>query len=553
MSRKIIQGYKSPENTPQPEDFKELLNKYESLGSNASSGKSIFSQRILWSATTAAAVLLAVFILWPEDEKSENLASKKETKTELTDLKPEESPSWSLKISPDSAQILISPNGTIIEISGSSFSLPNGKTPSSELEIILTELNDPVAIMKSKTSMSYDSAGTKYHFQTDGMFGLEVISNEGDISLEKELTIHYPQTIGRSNSNTYFMANDTWSYLETTPVISYDEVCEKTIYRFNENSESKEIIETAEKITSLETHNAALVASISSLESSIPTEPKKQNLNNYRFHLDIDQNEFPELAEFSEVLFEVKDSRFTWDMYSETWNDVKLEPGTKEGRYLITLKNQKRVEIFDVYPVLSESEFKRAFTTYSNNIRTLEEQKLSLQAELERNKEIISKFEKDLAAQKKSDQQRNYRRNIKNHLVANLDKTTPYRSVSIGQLGKVNFDIAIPLPSKGVNIPAEFYIVGNSTTVKAVSMIEVNNSSYFNFKEHEFVDFRVLTGKSDLILSVLADGSLAYFHPYSAKSEFKRGNQYRFMLKPTLANTLEELKAEIGLKELADL
>ncbi len=533
MSRKIIFNEDPSGAKENPKDFQELLKSYEKMtGGNASGAGKL--KAIAFSALGVAACLLAVFFWSSSDDSA--LTAKDETPSPITTTVQEDNfhsaeNTWTKTISSSEAIQLVSPTGVIIDIPENAF---QASTDSVILQ--LTSLDKVMDVVKSRVPMHYDSAGVTYHFQSDGMFQLMASStNEERATLNKEIDIHYPQLNGNVSASTYLLEENEWTYKETAPLTSYKEVCENTIYRFNQD-EAASVNNSSAELAELNEQTARVEAELLKLERSKPLEPRKENLNNYRFQLDIDPYEFPELAQFEEVTFEVKDSRFNFTMYDQVWNDVSLEKSPKEGRYLVTLKSKKTVKIFDVYPVLEESEFEAAFAEYSEDMKQIEEDKKSNRSKLQRLEEQKRKFEEQqrafeesLAVQRKKELKSQKRKRIINELLADLSEDTPYRSITLGGLGIVNFNTPIPLPAKGMNVPAEFIIADSNEPVHQVMVIDLKDNIYYTFLKPEFPEFRLMKGKKHLITTVTSDGEVATLS-YDENLNLQKGELFVFEL-----------------------
>ena len=135
-----------------------------------------------------------------------------------------------------------------------------------------------------------------------------------------------------------------------------------------------------------------------------------------------------------------------------------------------------------------------------------------------------------------------------NALTADIKEDSPYRSISIGSLGIVNFDLPITLPAKGVNVPADFVISQTSTSVGAVSLIDLSNKTFYTYRKENFKEFRLRKNTEYIIVSILPDGQLAAYKSRLNSEQFKNGTPHRFILeKAPKYESLEELKEFLGI------
>ena len=548
MKRKVIINQDTSNVTENPREFSELLKDFNSLKySVPANGNTAVRYHTL--ITGLAAVLIIGFIIYnhnsaptlAEENTTPNHSEKRVTESNI------ELPFWEAKVDNGEETILISPSGVVIEVPQGAFSLKDQGLLKDSITLKLTQYDDALSILVSQIPMSYDSAGMKLHFQSDGMFNLTAYDqNNNEVQLKKDIKVHYPQTSGRTNSNTYILDNNVWSYSEHTPLTTYAAVCENTVYKFQteENDpEAKPIVNTRNKTI------ADLEGRYEDLESSKPLEPRKQNLANYRFLLDVNPTEFPELMSFEDVIFEVKDSRFSWSIYEETWNDISVSKKHKGGRYLVTLKNTKRVEIFDVYPVLGEKDFLDAFSDYSTEMQRIEEEKKDISKRIKTNKKREQAFLAQLKRDKKHLEKVTSRKRIVNQLTANLSADTPYRSINLGEFGVVNFDIGIPLPAKGIKVPAAFFISGDSNSVLEVNLINLEDNIYYNYAHPQFKEFGYMRGQKHLLVSILPDGRIAAYRGDLSAEKIKRGKPFKFELEISEATNIDDLRDFLGLTE----
>lgn len=550
MKRKIITNPNAPLAKENPQDFSELLSQYEAGTAPSSSGS---GSGVKWFSAAAAVGIITLGLVYFFNADSNELAEVSDSSVVSESTEGEQSsfelPKWTQLVSGNEASTVVSPKGVIIEIPAFAFSTANGTNPDS-VTIELTHYDDITSIIHSQIPMNYDSAGVEYHFQTDGMFQIQASAAGEAVHLNQELAIHYPQISGVEGMNTYAFTNGNWNYEGSAPITSYNDVCQKTIYKFD-NQPHKEHPEEAEiksQIASITQTNEALESEIESLAKSNPLEPKKQNFDNYRFTLDVNPEEFPELSHFEDVVFEVKDSRFTFNIYEETWNDVSVKKSPKEGRYLITLKNSKRLEIFDVYPVLSDSEYSAALETYSEKMREIElkkkDKRLKIRENKQRERDFLAKLETYSTLKKQKSQQQN----VINALTADLKPDAPYRSITVGSLGIINFDTPLTIIKKGMAVAAAFFIKNTKIPVNAVSLIDTKKKAFYTYRKEDFNEFRVLKGRDYLIVSTLKDGKIAVYrsefnHDKLSKTE---RNRFELELAPEFA-TLDELKEFLGI------
>lgn len=83
--------------------------------------------------------------------------------------------------------------------------------------------------------------------------------------------------------------------------------------------------------------------------------------------MDVNAKEFPELATFNNMVFEVgsENKNYNSKLSEITWSSAEISEGSQKGKnYLLTLKLRDRIEKLFVYPALTGKDFDNALKTY---------------------------------------------------------------------------------------------------------------------------------------------------------------------------------------------
>lgn len=123
------------------------------------------------------------------------------------------------------------------------------------------------------------------------------------------------------------------------------------------------------------------------LIASAPIAPTKNGNPDRQFVLDVQPDEFPELAMYKNLLFEVEsnDPNFSPSVYTQEWENVALKPKTAGKTYYLTLYGSGTSKTFSVFPVFKGGDYDLALqkyqaqqTSYQNNLdaKLLQEQQL---------------------------------------------------------------------------------------------------------------------------------------------------------------------------------
>ncbi len=280
------------------------------------------------------------------------------------------------------------PTSSKIKIHKNSFIDKNGKDIVGDVTIEYREFHDIGDVIISGIPMLYDSANTKRNFETAGMFDIKGSQNgepvfiKKDKNLEVELASHTNET----KFNQYYLdtVKKSWQYIKKDEV-HFNEIGVNNNVRQSE--QNQKLLNENPKLLSLKNQiNIVIPKKIDSVKivytkkvETLPKakEPFKPNKPSGRqtFQLDADKKEYPELAAFDNILFEIglENKNYTKEMSDITWNDVHISEGPQKGKnYLLTLTYRKRSEKLIVYPVLSGKDLEKAQQNYQQKFKEYE-------------------------------------------------------------------------------------------------------------------------------------------------------------------------------------
>jgi hypothetical protein len=151
-------------------------------------------------------------------------------------------------------------------------------------------------------------------------------------------------------------------------------------------------------------------ADVANFKKQEPTAPKYEGNPDRQFILDVDPNDFPELAAYKNLLFEVEpnDPNFSPTVYTEEWEDIGLKSKVKGKSYHLSLYKGNVSKTFTVFPVFKGADYEIAMSKYNiehaaylsdlqvkldeeNKLKTTYEQKLAKLTELKNQETDLSK------------------------------------------------------------------------------------------------------------------------------------------------------------------
>ena len=494
-------------------------------------------------ATVAFAIAALVVSFWPSKEVDIPLAGKlgESNTVETTETQPHQNlealypvPKEYFEINPNVDNLIVTSNGTLIDVPKGAF------TTNENVTLEFKDLSDPMTVFISQIRMDYDSLGSKYHFQSGGMFELTAIDNGNDLPLNSgsEIQVSYPTITADEDMNQYRYDVETanWVYDKPMPLDDLDGVCEVHQVDFTSKQSDQEEPPAL----------ADFQSQVDVVLGAVPDEPHLASATRYKFHFEFDADDFPELAGFAGIMFQAKDSRFKRSFYENSWDSAELKKG-KLG-YSIVLKDGPKEEKFNVIPVLQKDDYEDALATY-------ESAKKEAEIKIDRLAEAQNAHENWIEDLRKRTSEytftpRDKAKVVTNRLVADLEQTTLYRTFNLPSLGVVNCDKPIQFP-KGTGISADF--VGHTEDglrrFKQVQLIEMDSPTYATYQLGDYDDFRYRKGKQNLILAANHQGRIALGTPDIFKGlNVPKGQTHQFELKWMKGSfeSLDELKAELS-------
>lgn len=526
----------SDEEIKKHQNFEQLVKQFKQQSLNkARHDKSWWkSKKVRYSAVIAGITVictisyLTLFKNETNKTKTHETLITQDTKKENTNTKKNfiSEPSQKLKVNYTAYTINNAKGGEIKHPTSSKIKVPKntfvdkqGKDIIGDVTIEYREFHDAADIIASGIPMAYDSAGTKYNLESAGMFDIKGSQNGQPVFIKKDKTVEVElaSTNSENRFNQYYL--DTvarnWQYLKKDDRLS-------VLKPQNKAHEKPNDIESSPKLQNLKNQMEVVIPKrIDSVKfvytKKIDAVPKPKEPSKIHkatpgrptFKLDGSYSEFPELAAFNDVVFEVgpENNNYRKDMHEITWSDVKISEGPTKGKnYLLTLTYRKQVEKLIVYPVLSNNDLEKAEKKYQQKFkdyealvekRNVEEKRLMAEMEAKQQTYLADlKKKKDEYEKERIKLLVAFKQNEQNQLATNFNsmstqlKTT--RLFNISSFGIFNSDCPHSQPSgktvtpmfvvneKGTLInPDLIYMIDHKT--KTVYSIAFNDGFKINY------------------------------------------------------------------------
>lgn len=400
---------------------------------------------------------------------------------------------------------ILYPTGTRITFQPNSFVDRNGNTVTGNVDVQYREMHDAVDFFLAGVPMEYDSAGKTWQLESAGMMEVAAFVNGEVVYLKKD----QPMQVDMASAEEGTQYN----------LYHFDTVAGNWVYQgkdkvSNMPVEPEVVTDTAIVVA----HNRMAGGNCSFrpdevvLEPVEPKQPVKANPGKNRFLVDFNKEEFPEMASYQNVIFEVDESREKFDHanYNITWESIALSRGEKADDYRLTLKKGLKTVKLDVYPVLDGKDYELAMAEYTEK-----------QAQYVKDKE---RYDAWLVAKENNFQNIVFDKEDQNNLANNAwvytsgnDKKSNakaldiMRSFTLSGFGVYNMDVASMLPQGSVlnltvNGP-DGKPFADFTTVNHVDRQKNTVMSYHN--ENPMNRFHCNTKSANLIWAV-KNGELYY-------------------------------------------
>lgn len=480
------------------QDFEQLVKQFKQQSLNkAKHDKSWWkSKKVRYSSVIAGITVICTisYLTLFKNETKQNTTHDTITtqtiaqQTKATKQKFISEPSSKLKINYTSYKINNAKGGEINHPTSSKIKVPkntfidkNGEEVIGDVIIEYREFHDAADIIASGIPMAYDSAGTKYNLESAGMFDIKGSQNGEPVFIkpDKNVEVNLASANSENRFNQYYLDTvaQNWQYLKRDDKLTTLK-SENTTHK---NSTVK--VELNAKLQTLKNQiDVVIPKKIDSVKvvytkkvEALPRakEPKKINKptpGRPTFFLEGSYNEFPELAAFDNVIFEVglENKNYRQEMHAITWSDVKVSEGPIKGKnYLLTLSYRNQVEKLIVYPTLTGENFDKAEKKYQKKFaeyqalvekRETDEKRIMAEMEIKQNtyladikkkqEEFNNEQIKLLAAAKQ---------NQENQLATNFNsmssQTKATRLFSVSQFGIYNSDCPNSQPAGKTIIP----------------------------------------------------------------------------------------------------
>jgi len=439
-------------------------------------------------------------------------------------------------------------SGSQIKITANSFVDKNGNPLTGKVDINYREFHDVEDIFLSGIPMTYDSAGTEYHFESAGMFEIKGFQGHEEVFIREASPVNVLLASkwegGRFNIYKLDDNSGKWNYINKDTA---GDIPEPALAEIKKDTVPFLVNEKIEKLTN-EVEKAETIIKQLAQEKPVATDGT-QNLK-----IQVNEKEFPELALYKNLLFEIdkNDKTYKSELSKITWDAASVSKGKEKGTYILTFIKGKDEYSFLTRPVVSEKDYPKAIEQYNKKFeeyeKTLAKRK---EDEEKKRKELEAEYAK-LNAERNAqiaEIQKRMSSESAQRIATNETTDIIYRSFMVSSFGIWNSDCPENMP-KGLMVSATFTDKNNKQLVfNTLYLVEKGKNAAYSLTNYDYSRFTFNPESENLLLGVTKDNKIAVFKPEDFAALGKIGSSCKFKMqvldKPF--RNIDEVKASIDI------
>ena len=443
-------------------------------------------------------------------------------------------------------------SGSQIKISANSFVDKNGNPVNGKVEIKYREFHDVIDIFMSGIPMTYDSAGIEYHFESAGMFEIHGFQEHEEVIISdaSPVNILLASKWEGERFNIYKLDDKTgvWSYIEKDTAGKNQESI------FAEAKTDSVKLPMNEKIEKLTKEVEKAKAKTEQFVQAKPIEPIKAADGTQNLKIQVSEKEFPELALYKNLLFEIdkNDKTYKSELSKIIWDAASVKKGKEKGTYILTFIKGKDEYSFLTRPVVSEKDYPKAVELYNKKFdeyeKTLAKRK---EDEAKKENELKAEYDKlnaERLAQIAEIQQRMASVSAQ-QIAINATTDIIYRSFMVSSFGIWNSDCPQNMP-KGLMVSATFIDKNNQLLAfNTLYLVEKGKNAAYSLTNYDYSRFQFNPESENLLLGVTNDNKKAVFKPedFAALGKIASSCKFKMQVLDKPFKNIDEVKASIDI------
>lgn len=392
--------------------------------------------------------------------------------------------------------------GSVFIVPENAFVDQSGVGLQGTVELRYREFHDAVDFFVAGIPMTYDSAGVRYQFESAGMMEMQAYQNGKQVFMApgKSVEIQLASKHSSTEHNLYKLdtVKNNWACLGKDRVVHDAPLSPQQVEAELKTIEKQKLESVKEKTTKIE--------SLAKVKNQ-PEAPLKADKNKYAFNIDVEPKEFPELAVFKNVLFEVgqENLNFNKSMYDITWDEVTIKDGKEKGKnYVLTLRKGRQSNDIVVYPVLEGKNYEKAQAEYNEKMK-----KYSLALEKRKFDERLIEMDYQQKVDKLKQQQKQVElkwKQVQDQELSHYDTEQKVkRMFVINSFGVYNCDKPIAYPT-GISCVATLFDDKNEKVMcYEVYLVDKSINALFTFTKNPVKQFSYNPQSTNLVWTVHND------------------------------------------------
>ncbi|HEU4718219.1 MAG TPA: hypothetical protein VFU15_10310 [Bacteroidia bacterium] len=247
-------------------------------------------------------------------------------------------------VKPGQGGNFFSDNGSFITVPANAFLDSAGKTVDGNVELHYRELPDPASAFLAGIPMTYDSAGARYHFRWNGMMEIYAFCNGKPLKADPQhpVLVSLPAEKEQMQYGTYYL----------------DTIQKAWTYKGRNDWNFAALVSDTSGAAGLPVKQDA------GNDQLLP--PRKANRSRHSFAIKFDPQEFPELAIYKGVRFEVDETKtpYRGSDAKVKWEDAVVTKNRNADTYTITFTRGVLEKSYVAYPVVGETDYAAAKKLY---------------------------------------------------------------------------------------------------------------------------------------------------------------------------------------------
>jgi hypothetical protein len=383
-------------------------------------------------------------------------------------------------------------SGSLVQIPEGGFLDSAGNPVKGNVEIHYREFHNTADIFLAGIPMTYDSAGTKYHFESAGMLEITAFQNGKPLKANPAAPVRIAMA---SNSeepkfNVYYLdtVKKNWDFVAKDKAVNVGFMTDTT------------------KKEDPKLKTASLIP---------PVEIKKADPLKHSFVIDFEPAEFPELASYTGVRFQVNEAKTPYDKEDKKikWEDVNILRNKDGISYTVTFTHGPKTSTYVTDVVVDAKDFAAAkkiydakYAAYQKTLQAINDKNATDEKSLEAN--LLNADAKRIFGNEEAMRAALAKRKLANMNEEKEDMVV--REFVIRDFGIWNSDCPSSLPD---GPPMLVKLIDSRTkkpmVVNHVVLVEKGKNAIFTYYANDLVHFQFNKNAENLLWAVTQDGKLA--------------------------------------------